>query len=312
MDIALTTRWNARRHNSGESMIQEILEMGFTCVELGYDTRLDKLEGIRRRVAEKAVRVNSLHNFCPVPVSAPQAHPEIYTFAHADRRVRELAVEHTRRTIEFAAELGARVVVTHCGYVDSRVSTRDLMETFARHGLFSPAYEALKFKLQTERDKRSAPWLAMVEEALAALLPTLEQHRVALALENLPSWEAVPNEIETERLIRQFNSPWIRYWHDIGHGKIRDAMGFINVERWFDRLAPVLAGMHIHDVVDKIQDHAMPPRGEVDFSFFTPYVQADVVRVIEPRTSTPREEVVEALAYLQQTWASAPAKESAS
>lgn len=292
-------------------MIQEILDMGFTCVELGYDTRLDKLAGIRRMVADKAIRVNSLHNFCPVPVTAPQAHPEIYTFAHTDRRIRELAVQQTIKTIEFAAELGARVVVTHSGYVDTRVSSRDLMEVFMRQGAFSPAYEAIKFKLQADRDKRAAPFVAMVEEALAALLPVLEQHKVALAMENLPSWEAVPNEIETERLIRRFNSPWIRYWHDIGHGKIRDNMGFINVERWYDRLFPLMAGMHVHDVSHKLQDHTMPPRGEVDFSFFAPYVQKDIVRVIEPRTSTPREEVVEALAFLKTTWAPAPAKDPA-
>lgn len=309
MDIALTTRWNASRHDSGESMIQEILEMGFTCVELGYDTRVDKLAGIRRMVAEKAVRVNSLHNFCPVPVTAPQAHPEIYTFVHADRRIRELAVQQTIRTVEFAAELGARVVVTHCGYAEVRAGTRDLMDAFARTGLFSPQYEAVKSRLQLERDKRSAACVAQLEEALTALLPHLEQHRVVLALENLPSWEAVPNEIEFERLARRFNSPWIRYWHDIGHGKIRDNMGFVNVERWFERLLPHLAGMHVHDVSNKLQDHTMPPRGEVDFTFFTPHVQRDIVRVIEPRTSTPRAEVVEALAFLKQTWApAAPAE----
>jgi hypothetical protein len=35
MIIALSTRWNASRHASGESMADEILEAGFDHVELG-------------------------------------------------------------------------------------------------------------------------------------------------------------------------------------------------------------------------------------------------------------------------------------
>ena len=37
----------------------------------GYDTRVDLVAGIQRMVREKAVRVVSLHNICPVPMGVP-------------------------------------------------------------------------------------------------------------------------------------------------------------------------------------------------------------------------------------------------
>ena len=310
MDIALTTRWNASRHNDGAAMIDEILAMGFPCVELGYDTRIDLVEGVKRRVAEGAVKVNSLHNFCPVPMGAPRGHPELYTFASRDPRIRALAVQHTAKTIEFAAEVGARVVVTHCGYVEVSTRTDELVQLTAAGQLYSPAYEKAKLRLQTERDKRAGVHLAWVEECLLQLLPVLQQHDVILAMENLPSWEAVPNEAETFALLQRLRTPHLGYWHDTGHGKIRENLGFVNVERWLERLAPYTAGMHLHDVARRIQDHTMPPHGgEVDFARLSPFVQGDKLRVIEPTTRTPREAVVEALHYLQKTL-SAPGPDS--
>lgn len=291
-------------------MIDEILAMGFTSVELGYDTRLDLVEGVKRRVAEGAVKVNSLHNFCPVPMGAPRGHPELYTFASRDPRIRALAVQHTTRTIEFAAEIGARVVVTHCGYAEVATRTDELVQMTATGQLYSSAYERAKLRLQTERDKRAPAHLAWLEECLVQLLPVLDRHGITLGMENLPSWEAVPNEAETYALIQRLGSPRLGYWHDTGHGKIRENLGFVNVERWLERLLPHLAGMHVHDVAHRIHDHTMPPRGgEVDFARLSRFIQGDKVRVIEPTPRTPREEVVEALQFLHKTW-SGPAPET--
>ena len=60
MNFALTTRWYAGRHSDGEAMLNEILELGFTHVELGYDTRLELIPGIQTMVEQKAVRVREL------------------------------------------------------------------------------------------------------------------------------------------------------------------------------------------------------------------------------------------------------------
>lgn len=302
MPIALTTRWNAGRHTSGESMIEEILELGFRHIELGYDTRMDLVPGVRRMVEEGAVQVDSVHNYCPVPMVAHRGHPELFTLGHKDRRIRELAVTHTTETIRFAAELGARVVVTHCGNIDMPRFTSQLMAMCEQQQQFTPAYEKTKLKLQIKREKKAKKQLGFWYEGLERLLPVLEQHQMQLGMENLPTWEAIPTENELHIALQHFNSPWLKYWHDMGHGQIRANLGLINVERWLERLAPWLAGMHVHDVLPPGQDHVMPPRGDMDFSRYKRVADLNIVRVIEPTPRTPPEDIKEALIFLKRTW----------
>jgi len=283
-------------------MIEEILDLGFRHVELGYDTRLDLVPGIRRMVEQRAVRVDSVHNFCPVPMTAHRGHPEIFTFGHTDRRIRELAVAHTAETIRFAAELGARVVVTHCGNIEMDRYSEQLVALCEQGKQFTPLYEKNKLKLQVKRDKKARKQIPLWYESLQQLIPVLEEHRIELGMENLPTWEAIPTETELETALRHFKSPWLKYWHDMGHGQIRENMGLINVERWLERLEPSLAGMHIHDVLPPAQDHVMPPRGKMDFSRYKRFANLNIIRVIEPTPRTPPEDIKEAVAFLKQTW----------
>jgi sugar phosphate isomerase/epimerase len=283
-------------------MIEEILELGFTHIELGYDTRMDLVPGIRRMVEQKAVTVGSVHNFCPLPMTAHRAHPEIFTFGDKDRRIRSLAVAHTTETIRFAAELGARVVVTHCGNIEMQRLSSQLVGLCEQQLHYTPAYENIKLKLQMKREKRAGKQIGYWRKCLQELLPVLEEYKIQLGMENMPTWEAIPTESELETTLRQFQSPWLRYWHDMGHGQIRENLGLINVERWLDRLSPYLAGMHVHDVMPPACDHVMPPRGSIDFSRYKRFADRNIVRVIEPTPRTPAEDIREALTFLKDAW----------
>lgn len=309
-DIALTTRWNAQRHGRGESLIEEILELGFSRVELGYDTRVDLVPGIRAMVESRAIRVDSVHNFCPVPMVAHRGHPEIFTLGHKDRRVRELAVTHTTETIRFAAEIGAKVVVTHCGNIDMPRFSQQLVTLCEQQQQFTPMYEKLKLKLQVKRDKKAKRQIRYWYEGLEKLLPVLEQHRIILGMENLPTWEAIPTETEMEQALQHFQSPWLKYWHDMGHAQIRENLGLINAERWLDRLHGHLAGMHVHDVIPPGYDHVMPPRGTMDFSRYKRFSDLSILRVIEPTPRTAPEDIQQAHAYLKAVWGDEPQEPS--
>jgi sugar phosphate isomerase/epimerase len=105
--------------------------------------------------------------------------------------------------------------------------------------------------------------------------------------------------------LKRFNSPRIRYWHDVGHGQIRQNLGLINQDRWLERLSPWLAGMHVHDVVPPAMDHVMPPKGKVDFSRLKKFAQADIVRVIEPSSRTTREDVEMGFKFFKEAWGDA-------
>ncbi len=300
--LSLSTRWNAGRHRSGEAMLEEILALGLGTVELGYDLRAELIPGVRKMVEAKAVRVDSVHNFCPVPVGAPRPHPELYTPASPDRREREYAVVHISRTLRFAAEMGARVVVCHSGNVDMPKLSFDLVRMAARGEQFGEPYENLKLKAQLVRDKKAPKQLEYLAESLEQLLPVVQETGVKLALENLPTWEAIPSELEAEKLMRRFHAGGIRLWWDIGHAQIRDNLGFINAARWLRRLAPFLAGLHIHDVAPPGQDHLMPPQGQIDFPALADVARMDMVRVLEPAPDTETALIARAIEFLRDAW----------
>jgi sugar phosphate isomerase/epimerase len=303
MIFGLTTRWNAGRHTSGEKMVEEILGLGFDHLELGYDLRMDLVPGVLAMVRDGTVKVNSVHNFCPVPVGAPRGHPELFTLASTDPKIREGAVHHTSKTMRFAASVGAKVVIVHAGNVEMARMSADLRALSEKGEQFSPRYDKLKMKLQLTREKKVHKQLDYLRQGIEQLLPVVAETGVKVALENLPTWEAMPTELEMEELCKQYAPQGLRYWHDIGHGQVRQNLGFINQERWMERLQPYMAGMHIHDVIAPAMDHLLPPQGQVDFAQLKKFAKGDVIRVIEPAPQTPGENIVEALRLLRQAWA---------
>ena len=302
MEFSLSTRWNTYRHNTGESLIDEILELGFSRVELGYDLRQSLVPGVRDRLESGQITCSSVHNYCPVPIMAPQGHPELFSLSSLDEQERKSAVRHTGNTIAFAAEVGAEAGVAHAGNVRTRRHTRKLIALAEDGKQHDAKYEKLKLKLLMEREKKAPPYIDQLCRSLEELLPVLGDAAIPIALENLPSWEAIPTEPELETILAKFDSPWIRYWHDMGHGQVRQNLGFISHQRWADKLAPHLAGMHIHDVQPPAGDHQMPPRGNINFSDFRNAANHAKLWVLEPRPGTPAEYVVEGLNHLKSVW----------
>jgi sugar phosphate isomerase/epimerase len=307
MDFALTTRWNAGRHQSGETMIDEILALGIRHLELGYDTRVDLLPGIEAKQEAGEVIINSVHNYCPVPLGVGRGHPEIWTFCDLNRRNHELAVQHTLRTARYAAEIGAKIVVMHCGYAQLRgINTRDLNELIFLNQQNTPRYERFFNKLLKQREKKAQKYFDQLCRAMDVLVPAAEELDVNLGLENLPTYEAVPNEPEMEQLLLRYPSPKLRYWHDLGHGQIRENLGFINHLQWLERLKPVLGGMHIHDVARGIQDHTMPPEGDLGLERFKPFAELDIPLVLEPSSRATSTQIAQGLAWVKHWWDNGP------
>lgn len=302
MIYSLSTRWNTYRHADGETLVEEILELGLDHAELGYDFTVDLLPGVQKMIDQGAIRISSVHNYCPVPVGAPMGHPELFTLADLDSRVRENAVWHTRKTIEFAAEIGAPIVVTHVGNVKMRIFSRDLIGMIEDGKQYEPKYEKLKLKMLAKRDKKAEKQLRHLYHGVEQLIPFLEEADVKLGIEILPTWEAFPTEIELERLLKTFDSPYLTYWHDFGHSQIRQNLGLINHPRWLERLAPRLGGTHIHDVAAPGMDHLMPPLGDMDFPTFCPIIRRDVPLVFEPSRRITPEQLQEGIRIVKEAW----------
>ncbi|MDZ4200003.1 MAG: sugar phosphate isomerase/epimerase family protein [Kiritimatiellia bacterium] len=310
MTFALSTRWNSRRHSDGGQMVDEILAAGFSRIELGYDLRRDLVDGIRSRVRDQSVQVVSVHNYCPVPMGVPRGHPEIWTLAHSDPAVRRQAVEHTAESARLAAELGAGTLVVHAGYVEMRAISPRLIRLAEKNRLESWWGRRLVAALDRKRERLAPRHLDWLVESLKRLVPALEECGVNLGLENLPSWEAVPSEREFSSLVDRVGSDRIRYWHDIGHGAIRECMGWIAHERLLERLKPWLVGMHIHDVRFPARDHVLPGEGNLDFSVFADYSRLPIPLVLEPEREVSAEALKTACDFLRTVWVGRPAPDA--
>ncbi|TFH18179.1 MAG: sugar phosphate isomerase/epimerase [Lentisphaerales bacterium] len=302
MILGLSTRWNASRHTDGEALVEEILELGLNHIELGYDLSIGLVAGVGRMVEEKAVVVDSVHAFCPVPLGVPFGHPELFSLASMDRKTRESAILHTVRTLQFAAEMGARTVVLHAGNVKMGHLTQKLSALYLKWKQYTPRYERVRSKLVMRREKHAQKQFDHLISSLEEVIPILDETGVSIALENLPSWESIPTELEMEQIIERLDSPRVRCWHDIGHGYVRQCLGFVGLARWLDRLAPHIAGLHVHDVKHSLADHYLPPTGEVDFLPYKRFADRNIPTILEPMPRLPADDVKAAIAFLSDLW----------
>lgn len=153
--LAFSTNWNAGRHHDGESIVREILELGFHEIELGHGLSVSQLHGIRGAFAKGGFKVLSVHNFCPMPIEVFTDNPDCYEFSSHRPEERERAVRLTRQTMETAVEFGARFVVLHLGRIMSlRGMTRSLLNELKTKGLADQSYSRFKPTAKTRNIMR--------------------------------------------------------------------------------------------------------------------------------------------------------------
>lgn len=307
MKLSLSTNWCNRRLTSGEEIADAALALGFEELELGYHTTFQQTKGFKLRLNQ--IPVGSVHAFCPVPISAPQGYPELYSLASLNADARSLARIHVVRNVEFAAEMGADAVVLHAGRVafsglfrvlDSSVLGRILAAN--GNDAASRPYQRALARAKTLRLKHGRRHLDVFKREIDALVPVLEKNGVTLSLENLPYYEGFPCEEELAELCTTFASAPIRGWFDTGHDRVR------RMHRWHEGPVPSaeearhFAGMHLNDVVDFTDDHLAPGGGKVDFAALRDFA-ANVKHVVfEPSASVSEEALRRGVAHIRSIW----------
>lgn len=272
--LSLSTCWCSHRHADGYAMLQEIAGLGFTHVELSHGVRIVLVPGVLRAVEEGVIKVGSTHNFCPLP--AGMIHPAPNLFEPSARAGRghehDQWLRHSRRTLDFAAQVGAPVVVMHLGSVRFlwRNPGRDLRHHRRRQPADAPdaeaRYQRLLARSLAKLGRRQKVFWQQVQDSVRKLLPHAAARGVRLGFENREKFEELPLDGDFPELFRALGEPEAAgYWHDTGHAELKERMGLTTQRRLLETNADRLIGFHLHDVSEDGHDHQPIGSGTVDF-----------------------------------------------
>jgi sugar phosphate isomerase/epimerase len=266
---AFSTCWNNSRHQDGEPMIEEIVDLGFTHIELSHGMTIAKLPGIRRAHQRGLFTCCGVHNYFPAPVEVMIDAPDAYEFTSHRPADRQRALDMTLRTLETCAEFQASYLVLHMGSVPMKPArwTRPLTAMVAEGRAHTPGFTKQKIAFVRKREKIGPLYYHRAIEALETIASRAAELGVKLAIESRSRFEDVPSEREMLALQAHFaDNPWVGYWHDFGHVQLKHNLGLLDHTEWLGRIAPHLIGGHLHDVEWPARDHRVPFSGTIDYA----------------------------------------------
>ena len=273
--LSLSTSWNGLKHGRPADALREIRQLGFERVELYAHWLPMQIPEIREALAETALRVTSLHGPCPVPPTAGD------WLAEVDEGRRRSAVDAHRRTVDLAAELGARGVVVHLGRSGAKSLQGEIFEAVRTYGARSDQHLSLVDEARAQR--RCAVGDGSLDAAVRSAVELGEYARgtgVGLGLECRDGFVEIPGLDEYSPIFQACEGLPVHYWHDAGHASKLENAGLLDGEEYLRRFGDRLLGIHLHDTrLDR--DHQAPGQGDTDFSRLAPYLRPETIRTLE-------------------------------
>ena len=298
--FSFSTCWNSERHIDGRAMLAEIRELGFEYAELSHAIRLSLVEGIQKAVKAGEIKISSLHNFCPLPLSVTGPAPDYYRPSSRNAAEHELAIRQTLRTLDFAASLGAPVVVLHLGVVEMRRYSEKLLQLIECDRAATPKFARIRAKALAVRAKKAAKFFEQVERALDVIVPHAQKLNIRLGLETRQGIEEIPSEDEIGELINRYGAETVAYWHDVGHAQMKESFGLAGHEVLLEHYRGQTAGMHLQDFAPPGFDHQPPGFGTFDFARLKPFVTREMTLVWEIHSHWTAEQVQQACQQTQE------------
>ena len=267
--LAFSTCWNNARHTDGETMIDEILDLGFSTLELSHGMTVTKLPGIQRAFDAGKFTCVGVHNYFPSPTEVMIDAPDAYEFSSDNPTERNRAFKETMKTLEMAERFQAKYVVLHMGSVPTmphKKWTGALTNRLAAGEQLTDQYADDKLECVKKREKAGTKYFQRAIETLEALIEPAYKAGVVLAVESRSKYEDVPDEREMLALQQHFKDcPQIGYWHDFGHVGLKHNLGLLDHAEWLKKMEPYLIGAHLHDVQWPKRDHRVPFTGSLPY-----------------------------------------------
>jgi len=276
VNLAVSTAWAEDKTNISQ-ILEGIYQAGYHQMELSFHFKAHQIQEIKSLLPRYSLQVITVHNFCPFPIlDFPYfPNPDYFSLSSPDEDERKLAVRYTLGTLETAYELSAKVVILHAGKVDIEDETLKLWEQRARD---FQKFETTLNRFMGIRNQKAKRFIDSLKFSIEELLKWAQKLNVIIALESRYYLNEIPELEEQEDVLTTFDTPFLRYWHDIGHVNVREKLGLYTQSEVLTRLDKYIAGFHIHDA-QGIDDHKLPGEGEIDFSFLERY--KDKIHVLE-------------------------------
>jgi sugar phosphate isomerase/epimerase len=269
-------------------MLREMADLGFGRVELSHGIRITLVPGILKAVEEGVVKVGSTHNFCPLPMGALQAAPNFFQPSSPDSRERDQWQRQTKRSIDFAAQVGATLLVCHLGSVryfwlaPDRHLEAYLLEHPDAVKSGDKAYRDVIEKTLVRFRRRMAPFWQRTQDSIRSVLDYAAEKKVRLGLENRERFEELPLDADFPGFLAGIPLPSpAGYWHDTGHAHLKERMGLISHRQQLEDNASRILGFHLHDVDSEGRDHQAIGSGSVDFEMVSSFWRPEHFFVIE-------------------------------
>ncbi|MFM8337866.1 MAG: sugar phosphate isomerase/epimerase family protein [Opitutaceae bacterium] len=306
--LALSSCWLSHRHQDGFAMAKEIASLGFEYAELSHGIRITLVPGILRAVEEGVIKITSTHNFCPLPAGVSRAAPNLFQPSALDHKEHDQWLRHTKRSIDFAAQVKARVIVCHLGSVSffwfnpSRKLSHylDANPEAGRSGN-DANYTALLQRSLAKIRNRLPRYFDQVKSSIREVLDYARQKGVTLGFENRERFDELPLDDAFEELFSSLpaDAP-VGYWHDTGHADIKEGMGLLRHRPHLERLAPRLLGWHLHDVNAEGDDHQAIGEGKIDFKMISEFWRPEHLLTLEFSPRLKPEQVASAKARIEE------------
>jgi HAD superfamily hydrolase (TIGR01549 family) len=295
-NASLSSMWMMGRFHDLNECLAEIKRIGFKSVELNHQVDSRALS----KVDLHKCNFSGIHEPCPADIPAIMLKEKDLLISSLDEGRRQLGVRMTKRSINLAHDLGARVVIVHAGMIPGDDELEQRLRKLFRSGKRSSSeYEKLLKQARKIKSRHVSEHLDAVKVSLQELIDYAKPYSVKLGIENRYHFMDIPGPDELAELLKVASEDQIGFIFDVGHAVAMDRMGFYPFHEWLTRFSERIIGVHIHDVKG-IEDHQPPGLGDVDFSSLAAYIPPDAFRTLEVKANSTSEQIIAGLQLLEQ------------
>ena len=300
--IGLSSCWCSGKTEDGLGLLDMLLRTGLKQIELEYRITAKMYQQMKPQLKKRNPQVVSIHNFFPVPEILPKrgmGGGDAFLLSSEDKEERKQAIKYTRRGIQIANDLEAKVVVLHLGKVEIPSEMKQLFRLYDENEIDSPEGKAFIEQKRKERLKKRAKHLGSVMFSLEELIKEALKQNILLGIENAYRINAIPDFDEIGLFLQEFQGAPMGYWHDVGHAQVKENLGWHNHLQLLKAYKDSIIGIHLHDIKG-YKDHLAPGIGEFDFSILKDYLPEDGIKIIEVHEETSEEELLNGISFLRE------------